>query len=249
VHVPGFGKLPSRPSLANLAAGSKDRLLYVHDRKSGRRFLIDTGAQVSVLPASSHDSRYGTRGLPLVAANGTTIKSYGTRTVQLQIGSQLYEWPFVLAEISKPIIGADFLRSFALLVDLRGSRLIDGNTFASIPTTASMEWAPHIRHVSAAAVSDNVFARLLAERPALTTPTFSHASPKHGVEHYIPTTGPPVYAHARRLAPDKLAFTKAEFDTTESLGICRRSGSPWASPIHMVQSPEVVGESVATIGG
>jgi transposase InsO family protein len=237
VLVPGFGKLPSRPSLANLAAGSKDRLLYVHDRKSGRRFLIDTGAQVSVLPASSHDSRYGTRGLPLVAANGTTIKSYGTRTVQLQIGSQLYEWPFVLAEISKPIIGADFLRSFALLVDLRGSRLIDGNTFASIPTAASMEWAPHIRHVLAAAVSDNVFARLLAERPALTTPTFSHASPKHGVEHYIPTTGPPVYAHARRLAPDKLAFTKAEFDTTESLGICRRSGSPWASPIHVVPKP------------
>lgn len=57
---------------------------------------------------------------------------------------------------------------------------------------------------------------------------------KHGVEHYIPTVGPPVYARARRLDSAKLAIAKEEFATMERLGIVRRSNSPWASPLHMV---------------
>ena len=62
------------------------------------------------------------------------------------------------------------------------------------------------------------------------------ASPsvRHGVEHFITTTYPPVYAKARRLPPDKLAVAKAEFNTMEEMGIIRRSDSPCASPLHMV---------------
>ncbi|KAJ8395404.1 hypothetical protein AAFF_G00033890 [Aldrovandia affinis] len=44
----------------------------------------------------------------------------------------------------------------------------------------------------------------LGELPDLTRPTFSTADAKHGVEHHIPTTGPPI-------APAKLAIAKAEF--------------------------------------
>ena len=33
----------------------------------------------------------------------------------------------------------------------------------------------------------------------------------------------------------KLAQAKAEFQKLESAGIIRRSDSPWASPLHMVQ--------------
>ncbi|KAJ8391890.1 hypothetical protein AAFF_G00083610 [Aldrovandia affinis] len=53
----------------------------------------------------------------------------------------------------------------------------------------------------------------------LTTPTFSSAAVKHGVDHFIATTGPPVHARARRLDPQKLAVAKAEFDSMERLGI------------------------------
>ncbi|KAJ8362334.1 hypothetical protein AAFF_G00379720 [Aldrovandia affinis] len=42
---------------------------------------------------------------------------------------------------------------------------------------------------------------------------------KHGVDHFIATTGPPVHARARRLDPQKLAVAKAEFDSMERLGI------------------------------
>ncbi|XP_059361850.1 uncharacterized protein LOC132101153 [Carassius carassius] len=81
------------------------------------------------------------------------------------------------------------------------------------------------------------FQRLLASFPALTQPTFSSSTVKHGVEHHLATTGPPVYARAWRLDPTKLAVAKAEFANMERLGIVRRSDSPWASPLHIVPKP------------
>ena len=57
------------------------------------------------------------------------------------------------------------------------------------------------------------------------------------MEHHITTTGPPVHSQARRLAPDKLAVAKSEFDNMEALGIVRRSNSPWASPLHVAPKP------------
>ena len=34
--------------------GTKDNLLVIRDNTSGYNFLLDTGAEVSILPASSH---------------------------------------------------------------------------------------------------------------------------------------------------------------------------------------------------
>ena len=60
----------------------------------------------------------------LVAANGSAIKSYGTRRLELQINHNKYTWRFQVADVHKPIIGADFLRSHSLLVDLNNKKLI-----------------------------------------------------------------------------------------------------------------------------
>ena len=68
----------------------------------------------------------------------------------------------------------------------------------------------------------------------LRTLEFVSASVRYGVEHFITTTGPPVYAKARRLQPDKRTVAKVEFNNMAEMGIFRRSGSPWASPLHMV---------------
>ena len=73
-----------------------------------------------------------------------------------------------------------------------------------------------------------------SDYPDITTPNFTQPQVKHGVEHFIPTNGPPVHARARRLPPDKLASAKAEFEYMEAMGIIRRSSSSWASPLHMV---------------
>ena len=56
--------------------------------------------------------------------------------------------------------------------------------------------------------------------------------------HHIQTTGPPDFAKACRLDPDKLAEAKAEFKKMEDEGIVRRSDSPCASPQHTVRKSD-----------
>ena len=73
------------------AIGLNDSLLFVWDKNSGRRFLVDTGAEVSILPATGLDTRIGQSGPALKAANGSTIRTYGVRTVLLRFASSQYE--------------------------------------------------------------------------------------------------------------------------------------------------------------
>ena len=63
--------------------------------------------------------------------------------------------------------------------------------------------------------------------------------PKHGVFHDLPTIpGPPVFAKASPLDPDKLAFAQAEFLKMEKAGIVHCTSSLWSSPHHMVPRPD-----------
>jgi hypothetical protein len=65
---------------------------------------------------------------------------------------------------------------------------------------------------------------LLVEFPELTRPTGFHREVRHNTTHHIRTTpGPPVACRPRRLAPDSLAFAKAEFDATLRHGTARRA--------------------------
>ena len=80
----------------------------------------------------------------------------------------------------------------------------------------------------------NPYLTLLAEFPALTQVTTPDTPVKHDITHYIETTGPPVSARPRRLAPDRLKAAKKEFEHMLQLGIIRPSSSAWSSPLHMV---------------
>lgn len=232
------GKRPGRSPVVATVTGATSSLLYVQDNKSGRRFLVDTGAEVSVVPSSRWDVHKVKTDCTLVAANGSLIPTYGTRPISFMFGSQRYQWPFIIAKVARPLLGADFLRANSLLVDLKGKRLIHAETFATTQLTTASLSAPHGRHfgftVLHVETGDNRYTKLLAEFPELTTPTFAKPTVKHGVEHSVPTEGPPVHARARRLAPDKLVVAKAEFESMEAMGIIRRSNSPWSSPLHVV---------------
>ena len=228
-----LGKRCGRPTVAGVAAGRhhKDPLLFAFDHISSRRFLVDTGAEISVFPATGNDKRSGSSGPTLVAANHTPICTYGNRAMSLNFSHRHFEWNFTIVDVPQPLLGADFLRANNLLVDLRNRRLVDAETFASISCGRITADAPHLAAISTV---DNPYAKILAEFPGITTPTFSQTTTKHNVEHFIPTTGPPVHSHARRLPPDKLTLAKEEFRKMEEMGIIRRFNSPWASPLHMV---------------
>ena len=189
---------------------------------------------MSVIPATNLDTRTSKSGPLLSAANGSAIRTYGTRRMALRIGPQSYEWSFVIANVSQPLLGADFLRGHSLLVDLRSHRLVDTSSYISVPLETHHSTAPHLSAISS---QENEYTRLVFDFPEITAPTFNATQPKHGVRHYIPTVGSPVHARARRLAPDRLVIAKAEFESMESMGIVRRSSSPWSSPLHVVPKP------------
>lgn len=69
----------------------------------------------------------------LLAANGTTIQTFRTSTVNINFGmKQYFPWIFVIADVKSPIIGADFLLHFNLSVDLKNHCLINNNTNMSV---------------------------------------------------------------------------------------------------------------------
>ena len=132
----------------------------------------------------------------------------------------------------RPLLGADFLRAHALLVDVAGKRVWDSHKL-SMTILESTTVQPAYLQLSTVSTPSR-YQAILAEFPQLTQPDFSAANPTHDVYHYTPTSGPPVHAKARRLSPNKLRQGKAEFASLEELKIIRRSSSPWSSPLHMV---------------
>ena len=207
--------------------------LLVNDNHSGRTLLIDIGAQVSLLPATAQARRHPSPTAPkLVAANGSSIASYGTQQTHVQLGKRKFTVTFIIADVRRPILGADFLRRHKLLVDLCGQKLIDAHSFQSYACAATNN---DLCVSPVATVDFNHYKQcLLQQYPELLRPTFHAARPSHDVSHYITTDGPPVHCKTRRLPPDRLVIVKAEFLEMEKMRIVRKSKSPWFSALHMV---------------
>ena len=122
------GKLSSQSLMATSEPGLfslHSRLFYITDKLTGHRFLIDTGAEVSVIPPSQSDQEHK-QDLVLQAANNTSITTYGRRSLTLNLGLGLeFQWIIIVADIKRPILGIDFLRHYALIVDVRQQQLLD----------------------------------------------------------------------------------------------------------------------------
>ena len=217
--------------MANSGCSHVSRLLYLTDHASKTRFLIDTGAEVSVFPATSREKLESKQGQPLVAANGSRIAVYGERNISLDIGFQRnYTWKFQIADVRMALIGADFLRSNGIVVDMKNNRIIEAASFAhvSLQTTALQPLRLHFLK------SPSEYETILTDFPSLTRTDFTTTRSKLHVSHSIETKGRPVFAKARRLAPEKLTIAKREFETMLDMGVIRRSSSAWSSPLHMV---------------
>ena len=218
---------------------SSSPLLHVTDEFSGEVFLVDTGAEVSIVLPKRGDKE--TRvGAKLTAANGSGILTYGKRkrSIKLQCGE--FAWKFIVAK-AKNIIGADMLRRFMLVPDLHRRKLWNTNSF-SIARGFLQPVPDSIRGISMVVESETgsfeeEIRRVVKQRPKLTEQTFWLAEAPHGIEHEIITTGQPIRCRPRRQNPEKLAIAKAEFRFLVEMGIASRSNSPWASPLHITPKP------------
>lgn len=195
--------------------------------------MIDSGADISVYPRSRIKARLEKTSYELSAANGTTIATYGPTVLTLNFGlRRALKWTFTIADVQKPIIGADFLSFFGLLVDIRNGRLVDLKTSLCAigrPANEQSDASPR------ALVGTSVYHELLAQFSDIVRPTRLPRPIKHTVTHHIETTpGPPVFSRPRRLSTERLQVAKREFELLMQEGLIQPSKSEWASPLHMV---------------
>ncbi|GFU58901.1 retrovirus-related Pol polyprotein from transposon opus [Trichonephila clavipes] len=166
----------------------------------------NSGSEICVIPPSPTMNKSPQSNFSLFAANNTKIPAYGMVRKELNLGLRRpFIWTFIIADVSSPIIGADFLKHFNLLIDLKKKK--DANIS---------------------------FKNILSEYPDLSNPSLISKSASHGTVHHIITTGPPVTARPRRLHPKLYDAVKVEFEFLLAQGIIRPSKSPWSSPLHVV---------------
>ncbi|KAK3773542.1 hypothetical protein RRG08_022254 [Elysia crispata] len=192
---------------------------FASNARSCEHFVDGRPCAMSPRPTSQGNDR---------ATNGSAIATYGKRPISLKLGkTTLFKQKFWIADVTQPILGADFFTCHRLAIDLSNKRLVslDGSTIVNARPTHSPRPGIHKVH--------SKYEAILEDFPELLIPTFRDN--KHGIVHHIPTSGPPVHARARHLDKDKLSAAKAEFEELERLGIIRRSSSPWSSPLHIVR--------------
>ena len=207
------------------------RLFHIYDPSTILRFLIDTGAEVSVITPSALDKQCLQK-LTLQAANNSSIATYGKRSLTLDLNlRRSFQWVFVIADVAMPILGGDFLRHFGLLVDMQHHRLIDNNTHLEVKGQPTSQQALCLTLLPS--TPQNAFEAVLKDYPAVLQ-TAPQQPVKHTVTHHRQTTGPPIHSATRRLPTAKLNIAKKEFNHMLQLGIIRPSASCWSSPLHMV---------------
>lgn len=222
--------------MADVGVTTTSNRLCVFDRNTNHRFLVDTGADISVLAATPiHKKKCSPTSYKLYAANSSPINTYGEKDLQIDLGlRRRFRWSFVVADVKTSILGADFLRHFKLLVDLHQKKLIDKVTQLSINAVeiSSMQQAVYVLS------NKQTYQDILKQYPDLLRPMSLKTPAKHNVVHHIETTGQPVFARARPLPPDKYKAAKDEFERMMEMGICQPSKSPWASPLHVVKKKD-----------
>jgi hypothetical protein len=223
------GKRHPRGQLNALAPGL---LLRITCQQTKRRFLFDTGAAFSVLTFKG--LRRLKADLPLLrASGGQNIPCFGELQSTNKFSEKCFEWTFLLADVEAPLLGADFLRSHRLLVDLHGGCLIEATSLQRLGNNMQPgQYQPQLCSVFEATLPR--LRQLISQFPDVLNAAGALPPVKHAVEHVIETTGRLVSAKFWRLDPVKLQAAKAEFLKMEKEGIVQRSSSPWSSPLHMV---------------
>lgn len=206
--------------------------LVIRDKNTSIQFLVDTGADVSVIPPKPADKIKKHSTPTFYAANGSPIKSFGQRRLNLSFGLRRnLTWNFYIADVKTAIIGSDFLKAYDLLVDMRRGKLIDKTTLMESRgnLTKNLDIKLLIRK------TDNKFSNILSEYSDLTILNSNKTPITTSTTHHIVTTGPPVFTRPRRLVGERLEAAKKEFQFLMEKGICRPSKSQWASPLHLVR--------------
>ena len=191
------------------------------------------GSDLCVYPRTRVKGRVAKSAYEMFAANGSVISTYGVRAFSLNLGlRRAFNWRFEIVDVSKPIIGADFLSYYGLLVDLQARRLLGRTTSLFATGKVATDSIESVKTIT----GDSYYHQLLTKFPDVMRPTSIAREVKYEVVHYINTTpGPPTFCNPRRLSPALFKIARAEFEILIRLGYIRPPKSQWASALHMVE--------------
>ncbi|XP_068235558.1 uncharacterized protein [Palaemon carinicauda] len=139
---------------------------------------------------------------------------------------------FPVADLTLPVLRADFLSHFHLLVNVAHQWLGNADLYSSTPLHPAPSSftlhtsAPMVAYAHFLTSYQKILHSELCETP--TVPT------KHGIYYHIKMMGHPVFARSRHLAQDPLAATKQTFIEMEEMIFCQKASIPWSSPLHIV---------------
>ena len=90
----------------------KDLRPRIFDKETNQWILVDTGSQCSVSKAQLHDVLQPD--LLLEAADGSRLKCYGTKPLNLRLGRKEYHIDTVISNTTDTILGMDFIDKYKL---------------------------------------------------------------------------------------------------------------------------------------
>ena len=203
--------------------------------------LVDSGASVSLLPpitvTHSHVQPSFVR---IASADGAPIRVHGEVKLSFSLPAlrRTFNWTFVVADVSQPILGADFIAHHRLLIDLASRTLTDMTTSLQAPLSSPIPNKRPTAYVITAdipQVTPPIHALLTDYVQQMTKSANNAANMTSPTVHVIDTgDSRPVFARPRQLSSDKLSVAKQEFQTLLEDGVIRPSNSSWASPLHLV---------------
>jgi hypothetical protein len=121
----------------------------------------------------------------VTAANGTRIKTYGLKSLNIDLGLlRTFNWTVEITDVSRAIIGADFLHYFGLLVDIRRRRLVDPTNRGTVIKSISSGTNTPLFVVNRSRGLDDIltdFSNVTRESPV-------PAKFRHDIEHVLQTT-------------------------------------------------------------
>ncbi|KII67315.1 hypothetical protein RF11_03406 [Thelohanellus kitauei] len=108
-------------------------LLYLPGKLSVRRYLVDTGAEISVLDPKANDR--------LNKSTRFTANTFFDF-------NRVFSWSFLITDVGQAILRADFLRSNYSMLDLIGRKQVLMDTFSSIPCRDTTECTSKLQQIT-----------------------------------------------------------------------------------------------------
>ena len=205
--------------------------------------LVDTGAAYSCLPRKLFSDVGGIleyTPITLSSCTGASIPVYGEIPIAVALRSlrRVFDWHFLVADVSMPILGLDFLSHHGMIIDCAAGTIMDSVTKRKSKLDAVSQ--PDCQQLQFDIPVPEELKPLFAEYKNIFRPSFdSPVSSRKDVSHRIDIgSAPPPHQKVRRLFGEKYKAAKAEIERLLKLGIIQPSESDYASPIHMVKHGE-----------